>query len=660
MDGTEKGRVEPPKSGSIAYSKSFEEFAYREGVPANNSSSIVELSWERCESKYKLDRDRHKGPEILTPPELRTATDRLDLLTHVAKPYIERLVGWLAPSNYVIILSDSNGIALEVLGTARPDRALRRVGVCSGALWGEDYAGTNGIGTALASHSAVTIHRSQHFFSTYAGLTCTATPIFDPQGEIIAALDASSVADLPHEMQSLVLNLVAATARRIERSYFFERNRDRSILRVEAGLANVQEGTGLLLALDDGGCPIELYGIDSPDLHVPDRECLLGNPLSDFMEISWQDTGVDSGDAERIGIAHLKDSGQPCFASLMTPRVRRRAHESGASTAIHQHRKKPTHAQSGKLSLDMLAGADPVMCEHVKTVRKLVDKQLPVLLQGETGTGKEEFARGVHDAGARSAKPFVVIDCSSIPESLIESELFGYETGTFTGARRGGRKGRIAEANGGTLFLDEIGDMPLAMQTRLLRVLAQGELVPLGTGKPIRVDFNVICASHRNLTEMVADGSFRQDLYYRIAGIRLELPPLRERSDKVDVILGALAIEAVQMDLGSPPRLSEAALDVLVAQKWPGNMRELRLAMRYALACASGDEIDVDRLPPWLGEDAQETGERSNGDTPTASYLAEVLERNKWCVSDAACELRVSRQTLYRWLRRQNISRPIQ
>jgi transcriptional regulator of acetoin/glycerol metabolism len=661
-----KGKAAFGRSPDYAHTKRIiDEIARREDGAVDDVPSVIASSWRRCVSEYKLDRSRHKGPEIVTTNEFKLAADPLDMLIHVAKPEIEQLMGRVAPSNYVIMLSDANGIALDVLSSAPPDQALRRVGVCAGADWREEQAGTNGIGTSIASGAGVTIHRSQHFFSNYSNLTCTAAPIFDADGRVIAALDASSVVDLPEEMQPFVLELVAATARRIERRYFLERNRNRVILRIETGLAGAQDGNGLMLALDDSGCAVEMMGGTGGDLRVTDRQAMIGSPLSDVMEIHWQDTGRGQEDvsAERIGIARLKGSDRPCFASLTVP-----AQSNGARlvklAGTSQRVVKPQGVlRNGGLGLESLAGNDPVMREHVRTIRRLVDKRLPVLLQGETGTGKEEFARGIHEAGSRATKPFVVIDCSSIPESLIESELFGYETGTFTGARREGRRGRVAEANGGTLFLDEIGDMPLALQTRLLRVLAQGEVVPLGSAKPIKVDFNLVCASHQNLSKMVSDGRFRQDLYYRIAGIRLELPALRARGDKADVILGALEIEAGHLGLGPTPRLSPGAFAVLLAQKWPGNMRELRLALRYALASTVGDEITENRLPTWLNLDAADTCDEPVNDDPVIDDsvtpdLIEVLERNNWCISDVACELRVSRQTLYRWIKKQNLVRP--
>ncbi|MEG6507392.1 sigma-54-dependent Fis family transcriptional regulator [Methyloligella sp. 2.7D] len=661
MDATEIKKMELGESRDLTCSAGIGELqGHYERLPSAQCGHLIESSWERCVSQYKLDRSRHKGPEIVTTPEFKDAADPLDLLCYVARPHIERLLGRLASSPYVVMLSDPNGIALDVLGDTPPDKAMRRMGVCTGALWGEDHAGTNGIGTSLATHSPVTIHRGQHFFPTFAGLTCTAAPIFGVDGEVIAALDASSVADLPYEMQVFVLDLIVGTARHIERGYFLERNRDRTILRVEAGLARAQEGNGLMLALGDDGCPVELYGGHGDGLPMLDGRQIIGHPLSGFLEITWQDAGVHHADAfvERIGIAHLKESGQPCFASLMTPKGRRSIARPGKTSPARCESKVAARGATESLGLEVLAGEDPVLRKHVATIQKLVDKGLPILLQGETGTGKEEFARGIHETGARADKPFTVIDCSSIPENLVESELFGYEAGTFTGAVRGGRKGRIPGANGGTLFLDEIGDMPLSLQTRLLRVLAQGEVTPLGTAKPVKVDFNVICATHRDLTEMVAKGQFRQDLYYRIAGLQMELPALRDRTDKASVIRGALEIEAARMDLGIPPRISEAAMEVLLAQPWPGNMRELRLAMRYALACTTEDEIQPDRLPHWLKETPKKEEGTVRAALPTAAELQEVLEQRQWCISEAADQLKVSRQTLYRWLKRHNISRP--
>lgn len=633
-----------------------------DGAPPGN---LVTSSWQRCVGDYKLDGVNHKGPEIVTAQELKDAADPLELLCRVAKPEIDRLLARVAVANYVTILADPNGIALDVGSTMTVDNPMRRVGVCAGAVWNEALAGTNGIGTSITSRRAVTIHRNEHFFFTYAGLTCTAAPILDWNGNLIAALDASALADLPLEMQSFVLELVESTARRIERSYFLAQNSNRPILQIERRLDGVEQGDGWLLALGDDGNAAELLCGNGSRVRQLDHDQVIGRPLSDFMDITWQDIGSDVQDRpvqERIGIARLLGIDRPCFASLRVPKAKSGVKIAKQSTAASRSK---VAAASPSLTLDELAGEDPALQAQVRTIKRLVDRRLPVLLQGETGTGKEEFARAIHNTGLRATGPFVAIDCSSIPEGLIESELFGYETGTFTGGRRDGRRGRISEAHGGTLFLDEIGDMPMSLQTRLLRVLAQRELVPLGALKPMKVDFNVICASHQDLPLMISEGRFRQDLYFRIAGIRCELPALRNRADKESVIQLALAIEAQDCAI-DVPSVSDAAMQILKAHKWPGNIRELRLAMRYALAHAAFDEIYPNDLPAWLNAPDTPAGTLAgNGHSPvrdaedsTPPDLAAVLDRHAWCITDAAADIGVSRQTLYRWMKNQSLVRP--
>ncbi|MEQ1719098.1 MAG: sigma 54-interacting transcriptional regulator, partial [Hyphomicrobium sp.] len=415
-------------------------------------------------------------------------------------------------------------------------------------------------------------------------------------------------------------------------------------------------------------------GMPPAELHA-----LMGRNFADVADAKWQDSVVTnerSGASERLGIVRFQGRDTPFFATMRLPKSQSRIFPAASPKATAQPERAGRSVANRFIGLDALAGNDPTMRAYVDTVRRMADWRLPVLLQGETGTGKEEFARAIHATGSRAAKPFVAIDCSSIPEALIESELFGYEPGTFTGARRDGRNGRILDANGGTLFLDEIGDMPLALQTRLLRVLALNEITPLGGSKTIPVDFALISASHQKLSQMIAQGRFRQDLYYRIAGIRFILPALRERQDKTDCILNALTIEAgLSVGLsssGRSPGLSHQALGLLAACPWPGNMRELRLVLRYALAASGGNEIGIAHLPAWL--EHSEPGSQPHAPVdvlpsrtahmpqlPSVSLeerLAEVLARHNWCISDAAGELDVSRQTMYRWLKKCGIERP--
>jgi transcriptional regulator of acetoin/glycerol metabolism len=284
----------------------------------------------------------------------------------------------------------------------------------------------------------------------------------------------------------------------------------------------------------------------------------------------------------------------------------------------------------------------------------------PLLLFAETGAGKEVFARAVHACGNRATGPFVAINCASLPDTLIEAELFGYRAGAFTGAEKGGRRGKIAQADGGTLFLDEIGDMPLLLQARLLRVLDERMVTPLGTDEARPVDFQLISASHRNLAQMADDGTFRQDLYYRLAGIELQIPPLRERTDRAEIIRNLLLEE------GRPDAaLSPAAWDLLLRHPWPGNVRQLHHVLRSAVALAGGASLGVEHFasvsgsaaaaPAGLAASVPQEPLLSPQDAEERQSLLNVLEAQRWNVSHVAKSLGVSRNTLYRRMHRLRI-----
>jgi len=295
----------------------------------------------------------------------------------------------------------------------------------------------------------------------------------------------------------------------------------------------------------------------------------------------------------------------------------------------------------------------------VKRLRKVLDKDIAILLNGETGTGKEAFARALHQASQRHAKPFVALNCAAIPESLIESELFGYRAGSFTGANRKGMKGKLEQANGGTLFLDEIGDMPTHLQTRLLRVLAERELVALGAEAPVTLDIQVISATHQDLQAMIADKGFREDLYYRLCGMRMTLPALRERSDRRELIERLLA----GLPGGADLRLSDQAWRCLLGYAWPGNVRQLLNTLRQAVALAEGGVIELADLPEELLDRAVPARPKvleQQVEDAEARHLLEVLKRERWNMSLAAEAAGISRSTLYRKMKRYGIVQPNQ
>lgn len=313
---------------------------------------------------------------------------------------------------------------------------------------------------------------------------------------------------------------------------------------------------------------------------------------------------------------------------------------------------------ASELTLDTLCTGDPQLRVAVDKARRVLGRDIPILVEGESGAGKELFAKAFHNSGARREGPFVALNCAAIPEALIESELFGYLGGAFTGARKEGAMGKIQQAHGGTLFLDEIGDMPLNLQARLLRVLQERTVTPLGSSKAIPVDISLVCATHRRLKEEIVRGNFRTDLYYRLNGLSVTLPALRERTDLRELVDKLICAEAGQ---DSGITVSEGAMRAFERYSWPGNIRQLSNVLRVAIALLSDESV----ISEWhLPEDLAEVGcdmaapqatERwGSGDLPTSldeieqAAIQRIVDLEGGNISAAARKLGISRNTVYR------------
>ena len=613
---------------------------------ARSHDEIIRASWSRCVHEHRLDPTRMQEAIILPGHRLREHQDRMEEFLHIARHGLETLYQQVAGLGYCVLLTDARGVTVDFLGDLVFEPSLRKAGLYLGADWSEQHAGTCGVGTCISTGEALTVHLDDHFDATHIPLTCTSAPVYDAQGRLTAVLDISQLSSAqPKESQHLALQLVKVYAHHVENAAFLHGFRNDWILRLAAAPQFLDVSPEYLLALDAAG---RVIGHNRRAQLLLEAEAgagrVLGQPVERLFNLRFDELGrfVPLRPSDQRALT-LAGSGRVLFMLASPPPVRWAAPQ-GLPAA---ERRLPA-------ALAALSGGDPALDRQIERAARLVNSPVSVLLTGETGTGKEYFAKALHQASERRHRPFVAVNCAAIPETLIESELFGHLPGSFSGALAKGKRGLIQEADGGTLFLDEIGDMPRDLQGRLLRVLAEREVLPIGATKPVPVDIRVVAATHRDLEQCVREGSFRDDLYYRLNGAHLALPPLRERRDLAWLVQRMLGDDA--------PQLSARAGAALHAHRWPGNLRELRNVIEYARAVCSDGLIDLDDLPDAIGaappvpDDAAPAPHHPH--SPEAALLLQYLRAAQWNVSGVARQLGVSRMTLYRRMKRMGIESP--
>ncbi|WP_423821095.1 sigma-54-dependent Fis family transcriptional regulator [Salinisphaera sp. SPP-AMP-43] len=596
---------------------------------------LVRHSWLRCLNDYRLDPSQRGQAHIVTAPVLREHQQQAEELIRISSSALEHLYEQVAGHDYVLLLSDARGISVAHYRNPKLDPALRDAGLYLGSDWQEARAGTCAVGAALVAQRPITVHQDDHFDAAHIGLTCSAAPVFDTLGELVAVVDISQLRSaVPRSSQQLARHLVIATARRVELANLMSRCEGHWLLRLSRAPDFIDSDPEAAIAVDGAGMIRGLthaaFGALSARIGLAEAQgsALIGRSIESLFDLDADALPqYMRGQPARDRIVFA--NGQPqLFASAEPPAQPR-------PRVIHPG---PASQPSDALpeSLARLAGEDPDMCRLARRAARFAARDLPVLIQGETGTGKEVMARAVHNARSNPG-PFVAVNCAAIPEHLIESELFGYAPNAFTGAARAGKRGLIEAAHGGTLFLDEIGDMPLALQSRLLRVLAERCVTPVGALESRPVAMHLISATHAPLAERVAYGAFREDLYYRLNAAVLKLPPLRERIDFE--ILTQAVLDEIGREHGERYRLSTNAYRQLAAHAWPGNVRELRNALAVAAALCEPPLIEADDLPEEIAA-AHPVG------------LEAQLADCNGNVSELARRLGVDRTTVHRRLKR--------
>jgi transcriptional regulator of acetoin/glycerol metabolism len=610
--------------------------------PASDPS--IARSWLRCLKDYHLDPSQAMAPTVLEHGRLLESRERLQQVLQIAGGEMNSLHQQLSGAGHAVLLTDARGVILNCITAPAERKVFERAGLWLGADWSEAREGTNGIGTCLVERQALTIHQGEHFRGRHTGLTCSASPVFDPHGELLAVLDVSSAREeVSRQSQFHTMALVNLSAKMIESCYFLRHFENQWLLRFHLQAESVGLFSEGLLAFDGEGriCAVNQSALN---LLGHGRASLLGQPVEAFFDCSLDQLLSRASVTAAASWPLRSADGRVLFASLRGQAQRQARVENPLVV-------KP----SAVAQVDICLGDEGLQLSFRRAL-KVFERDVPLLINGETGSGKEAFAKAVHHASQRADKAFVALNCASIPESLIESELFGYRGGSFTGARKEGMRGKLQQADGGTLLLDEIGDMPLALQTRLLRVLEDRMVVPIG-GEPQAVDVRIISATHRNLLERVKDGSFREDLYYRLNGLEVALPALRDRSDKSQLLTFLLKQEAGSERI----TIAQDAREALLAYAWPGNVRQLRTVLRTLVALSEGGVIGMDDLPAYLLDEAPEVEavEAPLAEAERATLLC-VLEQQRWHMTHVAEQLGISRNTLYRKLRKHNLSKAAQ
>ncbi|EJN17548.1 transcriptional activator of acetoin/glycerol metabolism [Pseudomonas sp. GM78] len=610
------------------------------------SDPSIARSWLRCLEDYHLDPAQNIAPTVLEHGRVLESRERLQQVLHIAGNEMTSLHQQLSGAGHAVLLTDARGVILNCVTAPAERKIFERAGLWLGADWSEACEGTNGIGTCLVERQSLTIHQDEHFRGRHTGLTCSASPVFDPHGELLAVLDVSSARhEVSRQSQFHTMALVNLSAKMIESCYFLRCFDNQWLLRFHLQAESVGLFSEGLLAFDGEGriCAVNQSALNLLG-HI--RGGLLGKPVEAYFDCSLDELlGRASVNASASWPLRTRD-GRRLFAVL-----RGQARKIPVPLV-------PSPAIEERPRVSGICLGDPTLQADFRKALRVYERDVPLLINGETGSGKEAFAKAVHHASQRAEKAFVALNCAAIPESLIESELFGYRGGSFTGARKEGMRGKLQQADGGTLFLDEIGDMPLALQTRLLRVLEDRQVVPIG-GEPESVNVRIISATHRNLLERVQDGSFREDLYYRLNGLEVALPALRERGDKSQLLDFLLAEEA----RGETVLIDGPAREALLGFAWPGNVRQMRNVLRTLAALCDGGRIGLEDLPAMIRQarpavitKIEELCEHPLEDAERLALL-NALEHTRWHMTNTAEQLGVSRNTLYRKLRKHGIAR---
>ncbi|WP_041669014.1 sigma-54-dependent Fis family transcriptional regulator [Acetobacterium woodii] len=628
----------------------------------NMYQAIIRESKERS-AKYGITEEQVYSRKMIENSELQNKFSENRDLILTASPYMEHLMSIVRGNNFFVLLTDKDGCILNAIGDEKILSEAFELKMIAGAYMNEECIGTNAMSIVIKSKEPVQLSGKDHFIKAYHRWTCSGAPIKDPNGNVIGALDLTGYSDSVHPH---TLGMVIAASNAIEEMLKVkEYNRLQNM--TNKHIKTIFNAMPVAILTSDLEGRIKIYNQKALDLFGDKYKQLAAVNVSEIIE-EWGNIKEAIHSEKQvnriINIRALRNN----FHCQMTASPIYNPQDDSIEIVFvlkeDQSRKSQKHEQP-YYTFDKIMGNDRDFVSTIKYAKKIANNRSTILILGESGCGKEVFAQSIHNYSKRVDGPFVALNCGAIPNQLIESELFGYEEGAYTGAKKGGNIGKFEQANNGTIMLDEIGEMPLDMQTRLLRVLQENVITKIGSRKSIPIDVRIIAATNKDLKKEVEMGRFRKDLFYRLNVLPLYLPPLKDRRSDIPVLYQYFMMNLSAKYGKKEFPISDEAMTVLENYNWPGNVRELENVVELIINSESfptkyfieNINQEVWNQQPYINEQAanarlEETLETVDKAKLEMTYIekehiARVLRLYQGNISQAALALGIQRNTLY-------------
>lgn len=630
---------------------------------------VIYESWIRSR-KYKVN-PFEKKTDILSPAKISALSKSNSRLIKTVRPYMERLYSIVEGSGYFLLLSDKDGYVLDLVGDENIIEQAKESLLVVGANRSETVAGTNAIGTCLAIRAPIQTWNGEHYVISHRHYSCSSGPIFDEAGNLLGCLNITgSDTEIHTHTLGMVLSAVDGITKELKIRKAYDEIKSMSAQR-NSILETVTSG---LILLNEKDQIIQLNGNAQRMLHL-NGQIAIGKNINSIISIDEPNQIYNFYDLKST---YSDKETNVYFPGSHTAPVKFRIsvnfvgegsmHDRG--TVIRLDESKYINKLVNKVggfkasyTFDSIIGSSPAVKGLISDCERAAKNSSNVLILGESGTGKELVAQSIHNGSYYWEGPFVAINCAALPKGLIESELFGYEKGAFTGASKEGNPGKFELADGGTIFLDEIGDMPLDVQATLLRVLQTKEVVRIGAKHTKKINVRIIAATNRNLIDDVESKTFRQDLYYRLNVLTIHVPPLRDRDDDICELADYFA-DTLNNPGNRTMRIAPEVYPILKSYPWPGNIRELENAIERAINVTDSDEIRPEHLPENILQPDSDLGVLHDSFSPSAAYdytsnacnlIMSGLKRTNGNIKQAAELLGISRRTMYRKMEKYGI-----